>query len=192
MGQVEKSELMEFIEALVIAVALGLFIVIFIVQSFLVQGQSMEQTLTDGQRLFVDKLTYRFRDPQRGEIVVFKYPSNPSRKFIKRVIGIPGDVVAIRDNVLYLNGVPLEEDYIIGPTRGMYGAPTFGPQTVPEGCYFVLGDNRTNSDDSRYPDVGMVKRELIVGRAIISYWPPSRLGLIRIPEIFKEMEEKQQ
>jgi signal peptidase I len=175
----EKSELREYLEAFVIAVILALFIITFIAQSFVVQGRSMEPTLHNGQRLLVDKLTYRFRAPAAGEIVVFRYPADPRRKFIKRIIGLPGDEVMIRDTVVYVNGKPLEESYINGPTYG-----DWGPRKVPADRYFVLGDNRNNSDDSRFPDVGFVERRLLMGRAVASYWPVSSIGIIRVPESF--------
>lgn len=173
----DKSELREYIEALLIAIILALFIITFIAQSFVVQGRSMEPTLHNGQRLLVDKLTYRFRPPARGEIVVFRYPADPRRKFIKRVIGLPGEEVMIRDAIVYINGQPLQEPYINGPTYG-----DWGPRKVPENGYFVLGDNRNNSDDSRFPDVGFVPRKLLMGRAVFSYWPFSEVGIVQIPQ----------
>ncbi|NLJ24079.1 MAG: signal peptidase I [Firmicutes bacterium] len=175
----EKSELREYLEAFGIAIVLALFIITFIAQSFVVQGRSMEPTLHNGQRLLVDKLTYRFRPPAAGEIVVFRYPADPRRKFIKRIIGTPGDEVMIRDTVVYVNGKPLDEPYINAPTYG-----DWGPRKVPAGRYFVLGDNRNNSDDSRFPDVGFVDRSLLMGRAIASYWPVGTMGIIRVPESF--------
>lgn len=185
MGTV-KSEIREYLEALVIAVVLALFIITFIAQSFLVQGSSMVPTLHDGERLLVDKLTWRFRQPRRGEIVVFKYPSDPSRKFIKRIIGIPGDTILLKEGKVYVNGKLLEESYVNGPTFGAFYRD-WGPIEVKEGHYFVLGDNRTNSDDSRYEDVGLVARNLLVGRALLRYWPVSRVSIVQIPGIFAEL-----
>lgn len=172
----DKSELREYLEAFGIAIVLAVFIITFIAQSFLVQGASMEPTLHNGERLMVDKLTYRFRPPRRGEIIVFRYPTDPRRKFIKRIMGLPGDQVEVRRHQLYINGKVLEEPYINGPTYG-----DFGPIVVPEGAFFVLGDNRNNSDDSRFSDVGPVPRKLVVGRALVRYWPPLRVGLVRTP-----------
>lgn len=176
-----KSEIREYAEALAIAVVLALFIITFIAQSFLVQGSSMEPSLHNGERLLVDKLSYRFRQPDRGQIVVFKYPSDPRRKFIKRVVGVPGDDVEIRDTEVFLNGQKLQEVYINGPTYG-----DFGPVSVPAGHYFVLGDNRNNSDDSRFPDVGFVPRQNVVGRALVVYWPVTRVQLVEVPSIFAQ------
>lgn len=175
-----KSVLREYVEAIVVAVLLAGFIIAFIAQSFLVQGASMEPSLTHGERLLVDKVTYRFREPERGEIVVFRYPADRSRKFIKRVIGRPGDVIYIRGGRVFLNGTPLREDYILGPTYG-----DFPPMRVPPDHYFVLGDNRNNSDDSRFSDVGPVPRQLLVGRAIFVYWPLSEAGIVTPPSIFQ-------
>lgn len=179
-----KSEIREYVEALLIAVVLAGFIIAFVAQSFLVNGSSMEPTLSDGQRLLVDKITYRLRPPARGEIIVFHYPADPKRKFIKRVVGLPGDVVQIRGSRLFLNGEPVEEPYINGPIL-----ESFGPVRVPEGHVFVLGDNRNNSDDSRYPDVGPVPMELIVGVARVVYWPPNRIGLVRVPSAFAALDD---
>ena len=178
-----KARIREYVEALVIAGALAAFIITFVAQSFLVQGSSMEPTLVDGQRLLVDKITYRLREPRRGEIIVFHYPADPRRKFIKRVIGLPGDEVLIAGQRLILNGRPVEEPYVLGPMRGV-----FGPMTVPPGHVFVLGDNRNNSDDSRYPDVGPVPMELVVGLARLAYWPPGRVGLVRTPTVLASFD----
>lgn len=179
-----KSEIREYVESFAVAILLALFIIFFVAQSFLVQGVSMEPTLQDGERLLVDKVTYRLREPQRGEIVVFAYPKEPRRKFIKRIVGLPGDIVEIRDRTLYVNGQAIAEDYIRGP---MY--QPFGPVQVPQGSYFVLGDNRNNSEDSRFRDVGPVPRENIVGRALFVYWPLGKVGRIRIPEVFARLNE---
>lgn len=143
----------------------------------------MEPSLHDGERLLVDKVTYRFREPRRGEIVVFGYPKDPRRKFIKRIIGLPGDVVEIRNRQLYINGTPIQEEYIRGP---MY--QPFGPFTVPEGTVWVLGDNRNNSEDSRFADVGAVPMERIVGRALLIYWPLTEGGIIGVPEPLAQLE----
>ncbi len=182
-----KSEIREYLEALVIAVVLALFIITFIAQSFLVQGSSMVPTLQDGERLLVDKLTWRFREPKRGEVVVFKYPSDTRRKFIKRIIGVPGDQVLIKQGYVYVNGEKLEESYINGPTFGAIYRDS-GPVEVPQGRYFVLGDNRTNSDDSRYEDVGLVERKLLVGRALFRYWPLTEIGVMQVPKVLANLE----
>ncbi|KLU40621.1 MAG: signal peptidase I [Limnochordia bacterium] len=176
-----KSTIREYVEALVIAVVLALFIITFIAQSFLVQGSSMEPSLLDGQRLLVDKLTPRFVEPRRGDVVVFRYPANRRRKFIKRIVGLPGDEISIRNGFLYINGQRVEEPFVNGPTYGPYSSPGFGPVVVPEDSFFVLGDNRRNSDDSRYSDVGFVHRSDIVGVARFVYWPITQIQVLRLP-----------
>lgn len=181
MQDMAKSTIREYIEAFVIAVALALFIITFIAQSFLVQGSSMEPSLHDRQRLLVDKLSYRFVDPKRGEVVVFRYPADRRRKFIKRIVGLPGDEISIRNGFLYINGTRVEESFVNGPTYGPYSSPVFGPVVVPEESFFVMGDNRRNSDDSRYPDVGFVHRSDIVGVARFAYWPITQIQVLRIP-----------
>ncbi len=142
----------------------------------------MLPTLENGQRLLVDRLTYRFREPQRGDIVVFRYPANPSQHFIKRVIGVPGDEVYIARGTVFVNGVALQEDYINGP---MFTGRPFGPVVVEPGTYFVLGDNRNNSEDSRDRRVGLVPRQNIIGRAVWRYWPLSDMSVIKAPEFLQ-------
>lgn len=180
-----KSEIREYIEALLISVVLALLIITFVAQSFLVEGSSMEPSLHHGQRLMVEKISYRFGQPKRGEVVVFKYPGDRRRKFIKRVIGLPGDEILIKNGFLHINGVRMEEDFINGPTYGTYSAPSYGPVLVPNDHYFVLGDNRRNSDDSRYPDVGFVPKKEFVGRALFIYWPLTQIGMVKIPQVLK-------
>ncbi|MDI6870195.1 MAG: signal peptidase I [Bacillota bacterium] len=175
-GKVTKSVLQEYVEAVVLAAVLAAFIMTFIARSFFVEGYSMEPTLHHGERLLVDELTYRFRPPARGEIVVLRFPANPRMRFIKRVIGVPGDRIVIQGGRVILNGRPLEEGYIAEPARS-----DAGPYVVPPDSYFVLGDNRNNSQDSRFPTVGYVPRRLVVGRAILRYWPLTRVGLVRLP-----------
>lgn len=176
-GKTEKSALREWVEAIVGALILAAFIITFIAQSFIVDGISMMSTLEDGQRLLVDKLSYRFMEPKRGDVIVFKYPSNTKEEFIKRIIAVPGDNVWIIEGRLFVNGELITEDYIDETMeRG------FNPQIVPEGHYFVLGDNRNRSLDSRDSRVGFVPRDLIIGRAIWSYWPLNRIEIIQRPE----------
>lgn len=177
------SEFREYAQAFIVAVALAAFIIAFVAQSFLVQGSSMEPSLSEGQRLLVDKLTYRWRSPERGEIIVFNYPADPRRKFIKRVIGLPGDEVMIVGHRLILNGEPLSEPYIRGPIFS-----SFGPMTVPDGHVFVLGDNRNNSDDSRFPDVGPIAFDEIVGVARVVYWPLQGMEVLRAPSALASMK----
>ncbi len=179
-----KSEIREYVEAFILAVILALFIITFIAQSFRVDGSSMEPTLHNSQRLIVDKISYRFNQPHVGDILVFRYPTDMKRMFIKRIIGVPGDDILIKDGTVYRNGQPLVENYINGPTHGAF-TRNYGPIVVPEDSYFVLGDNRLNSDDSRYPDVGFVPKENIIGRAIFIYWPLNTVGVLKIPSVLR-------
>lgn len=155
------------------AVVLAAIIVLFVARAFTVDGPSMQPTLHTGERLLIDKVTYRLRDPHRGDVVVFRYPSDPRQYYIKRVVGLPGDEIRITGGLLHINGTAIHEEYTIGPIFGEYG-----PYTVPDGRYFVLGDNRNNSEDSRSHRVGAVPRDLIIGRALVRYWPLPRTGII--------------
>ncbi|MFW5996366.1 MAG: signal peptidase I [Halanaerobiaceae bacterium] len=164
----------EFFQSLLIAAVLALFIMTFVAQSFVVDGRSMDPTLIDGERLFVNKFIYRFHPPERGDIIVFSPNGSPGRKYIKRVIGLPGETVTIRNGVTYIDGNPLQEDYLDADMRGSYG-----PYKVPEESVFVLGDNRNHSADSRQQNsVGFVDYEQISGRAFWVYWPLTKMRII--------------
>lgn len=163
------EEIKDWVVSIAIAVVLAFFIRYFIVELYLVDGPSMRPTLQSAERLVVNKFIYRFRPPERGEILVFRYPRDPSRDFIKRVIAIPGDTIEIRDGRVYVNAVLLHEPYILSRTRGNYPLAT-----VPEGHIFVMGDNRNNSEDSRFADVGFVPFDLIKGKAMLVFWPVSQ------------------
>ncbi len=165
-----KGIIREYLECGAIAVVLAVLIITFVAQSFVVEGSSMEPSLHHGQRLLVNKFVYRFGPPDVGDVVVFRYPGNPSEDFIKRVVAVGGSEVEISQGHLYLDGEPLEEPYIKEPPAG-----EFGPVEVPEDKIFVLGDNRNNSKDSRYPDVGFLQKDEIVGRAVFIYWPPDEM-----------------
>ncbi|MFS8581340.1 MAG: signal peptidase I [Limnochordales bacterium] len=173
-----KSPLREYVETLIGAAVLAVLIMTFVARTFTVDGPSMMPTLQDGQRLLVDRLTYRFKEPQRGDVIVFRYPANPRQHFIKRIIGVPGDEIFIAGGTVFVNGVALQEDYINGP---MFTGRPFGPVIVQPGTYFVLGDNRNNSEDSRDRRVGLVPRENIVGRAVWRYWPLADMAVCRAP-----------
>ena len=163
-----SEEIKDWVISIAIAVALALFIRYFIVELYLVEGPSMRPTLVHSERLVVNKFIYYFRTPLRGEILVFRYPRDPSRDFIKRVIGVPGDTMEVREGQVYRNGELLKEPYILEMTRGSFPATK-----VPEGHLFVMGDNRNNSEDSRSRAVGFVPNEMVKGKAILVFWPPS-------------------
>ncbi len=160
------EEIKDWVVAILIALVLSFIIRYFIVELYLVDGPSMRPTLQSAERLVVNKFIYRFRPPERGEILVFRYPKDPSRDFIKRVIAIPGDTIEIKDGRVFVNQQLMNEPYILSKTRGDYPLTT-----VPEGHIFVMGDNRNNSEDSRFADVGFVPYNLIKGKAVLVFWP---------------------
>ena len=162
------EEIKDWVVSIVIAVALAMFIRTFIVELYVVDGPSMRPTLESEERLVVNKFIYRLRPPEKGEVLVFQYPRDPSRDFIKRVIATPGDTIEIREGRVLVNDQLLTEDYILEKTRSEYPK-----STVPEGRIFVMGDNRNNSEDSRFADVGFVPYDLIKGKAMIVFWPIS-------------------
>ena len=162
------SEIKDWVISIVVAVALAMFIRTFIVELYVVDGPSMRPTLESSERLVVNKFIYRFRAPEKGEILVFQYPRDPSRDFIKRVIATPGDTIEIREGRVLVNDQILVEDYILEKTRSEYPK-----MTAPEGHIFVMGDNRNNSEDSRFADVGFVPYDLIKGKAVMVFWPLS-------------------
>lgn len=141
-----------------------------------VSGQSMQPTLHDGDNLLVDKLTYRFRDPKRYEIVVFPYKYEEDTYYIKRIIGLPGETVQIIDGYVYINGKKMEKDY--GAEVMQDAGIAEEPITLGKDEYFVLGDNRNHSSDSRVPNVGVLKRKDLMGRAWIRIWPFDSIGVI--------------
>jgi len=184
-----KSTLREYFESIVIAVILALFIRTFVVQAFKIPTGSMENNLLVGDHLLVNKFVFgpygssleRKLLPEtsikRGDVVVFKFPKEPERDFIKRVIGLPGEVVELRQKRVYINGRPLDEPYVhfMLPPRSEgqeFAAPDvrdqFGPVTVPDGQLFVMGDNRDNSEDSRY--WGTLPMDYVKGKALMVYW----------------------
>lgn len=146
----------------------------FVMEGFEIEGSSMEPTLADNERLFVLKFIYRFDDVERGDVVVFLYPEDVSRRFIKRVIGLPGDTVEVRNGKVRVNGRVLQETYVdkhyIRPNENIQ------KETVPEHCYYVLGDHRSVSSDSR--NGWFVPRENIIGKAVLRFWPVTKFGTI--------------
>jgi len=162
-----KASLREVLLTLLLALCIVLAVQVTL-ESCQVEGYSMENSLSDGQRLLVIKVNYWFGDPQRGDVIIFHSPQEPNRNLIKRVIALPGEWVEIKGGKVYITDTdgdtfPLDEPYITG-TNEPY------PRTqVPEGCYFVLGDNRNHSSDSR--KWGMLPRENIIGKAWLCYWP---------------------
>ena len=166
-------ELKSWLRDILFAFAIAIFIVIFVVQPVKVEGTSMQPQLVDQERIFVNRFIYRFTDVCRGDVVVFWYPRDRSKSFIKRVLGIPGDELEIRNGTVYINGSEIPEPYLESDFRDH---KSFHKVIIPPGQYFVLGDHRNSSNDSR--SWGFVDRRLIYGKAIFSYWPVSRVGLV--------------
>ena len=186
-----KSTAREYFESICVAVILALFVRTFVVQAFKIPTGSMENNLLIGDHLLVNKYVYGptgswlerallpVGDIRRGDVVVFKYPEEPERDFIKRVIGLPGETLEVREKRVYINGTRLDEPYVHylePPSSPAPGAETtsfdlrerYGPVTVPPGHYFMMGDNRDNSQDSRY--WGFLPRGYVKGRALVIYW----------------------
>ncbi|MCF4114021.1 MULTISPECIES: signal peptidase I [Dethiosulfovibrio] len=161
----------ETIETILWAVVLALVIRTFVVQAFWIPSGSMIPTLLPGDRVLVCKFWYALQEPERGQIFVFKYPVDPKRDFVKRIIGLPGDRVAIRQGEVFINGKPIEEPYI-----GFPDAYIMDEVKVPEDHYFAMGDNRPNSQDSRF--WGFVPEDNIRGPVFLRYWPIKRIGLV--------------
>jgi signal peptidase I len=153
----------------------------FVVEPFYIPSPSMVPTLEIGDRVLVNKFVYRFSDPQRGDIIVFRSVAEGGVDLIKRVVGLPGDKVELRHGQVFLNGQRQNEPYVVNKpcVSGRPKTCSYGPVTVPEGHYFVMGDNRANSEDSRF--IGPVPKKTIVGEAFLRLWPPGRVGLLEEP-----------
>lgn len=190
----EKTIFREYLEAIIVALVLALFIRTFVVQAFKIPSGSMENTLLIGDHILVNKFSYGiripnripfskvklFKDirffeemPERGDTIVFEYPKDKTRDFIKRVIGLPGEVLEVKAQKIYINNKPIEEQYAIHrdpymEERPFYPRDNYGPVFIPEGQLFVMGDNRENSQDSRYWN--FLDFKLVKGKAFIIYW----------------------
>ncbi len=202
-GKLNKffKELREWMNAGLWAVVIAFFVMSFIIQAFRIPSGSMEDTLRIGDHLFVKKFTYgirnpldwesrflRFREPERGDIIVFNYPEDTSLDYIKRLIALPGEEIRIEDKQVFINGEPLDEPYVVHRDPNIYpdapyvpshnrGRDNYGPKIIPEGKYFMMGDNRDFSSDSR--NWGPLHFRYIKGEALVRYWPPTRIGAVR-------------
>ncbi len=167
---------LSWLRDLMLSVVLAIIVILFLYQPVKVDGTSMMPGLVDQERIFINKFVYRFglADVSRGETVVFWFPQDPSKSYIKRVIGVPGDTVEVLDGTVYLNGQPLTEPYVPDEYRDHASAPR---HTLTSDEYFVLGDHRSSSNDSR--TWGTVPRRYIYGKAVFVYWPLDRLGAVR-------------
>ncbi|MGA1988434.1 MAG: signal peptidase I [Candidatus Sulfotelmatobacter sp.] len=163
-----------WVRDLIISLAISAFVIIFLYQPVKVEGVSMMPSLEDQERIFVNKFVYRLEPIERGDIVVFRYPRDPSKSYIKRVIGIAGDHIRIDGGQVYVNDEALGEDYV---PPAYTDSRSYPETTVPEHHYFVLGDHRSMSSDSR--EFGPVSQSLIYGKAVFGYWPMDKLGRVR-------------
>lgn len=167
-GKNFKKELFDILKTVIIAVIVAFFITNFVIVNAVVPTGSMKNTIMPQDRLIAFRLSYLFSEPQRGDIIVFKAPDDESTLYVKRIIGLPGETVNIVDGKVYINDSlePLEDSYIMEPMEG-----SFGPYTVPQNSYFMMGDNRNDSQDSRYWEHTFLPEENILGKVIIKYYP---------------------
>jgi len=175
---------LDILQVVVFAVAIFLFVYLLLLQPHKIKGSSMFPNFADGEFLLTDKVTYRFGEPKRGDVVVFKAPPNDREEFIKRIIGLPNDKIFVKEGKVYLNGQMLNEAYLeetvyTGPGRFLTESVTV---EVPEGSYFVLGDNRPYSSASRA--WGFIERGKITGRAWLIYWPINKAGMINYEGLY--------
>lgn len=162
------KELLEYLKMIIFVVIFVLVVNNFLIINAKIPSESMENTIMTGDRIFGNRLAYVLGDPERYDIVIFRYPDDESQLFIKRVIGLPGETVEIIDGKVYIDGsdTPLDDSFTPEIPTGSYG-----PYTVPEGCYFMLGDNRNNSKDSRFWQNPYVEKDKILGKAVLKYFP---------------------
>jgi signal peptidase I len=175
--QLLRHEIRVWTRDLLIAIGLALVIIVFLYQPVKVEGTSMAPLLSDQERIFINKFVYRFEDIHRGDVVVFWYPLDHTKSFIKRVVGLPGETVEIRHGVLYVNGKTVPEPYVPPQYEDL---SDFGPVRVPKESFFVLGDHRISSNDSRV--FGPVSSRYIYGRAVFAYWPVDHFGSLETTE----------
>lgn len=171
-----KKDLIELIKSVIIAAIAAFLIVTFVFRPVAVDGISMFPTLHSADRLIIEKVTYYFRKPIVGDIVVFNYPANPKEQFIKRVIAVGGDKLKINDHKVYVNGKPLVEPYIFEKMNAIIDQNYENEIIIPKGTIFVMGDNRNDSRDSRYSDVGFVDLKQLIGKTFIRIFPFNKIG----------------
>lgn len=170
--------LFDLFQTFVIALAIFVVIYQFAAQPHQVRGASMEPNFENREYILTNKISYRFGDPQRGDVIVFHFPQNPELDYIKRILALPNEQISLQDGKIFINGNPLPESYLpVGTKTSGHSALQEGERlTLGPVQYFVLGDNRSRSSDSR--EWGAVPRENIIGKAFFRYWPPSRIGLV--------------
>ena len=169
------KELWDYAKIIIVVFVIAFLLGQFVYINARVPSGSMEQTIMTGDRVFGNRLAYKTKDPERFDIVIFKYPDDPSQLFVKRVIGLPGETVNIVDGKVYINDSeePLDDSFCPETPQG-----SFGPYEVPEGCYFMLGDNRNHSMDSRYWMNTFVEKDAIEAEVAIRYWPLNKIGTV--------------
>jgi signal peptidase I len=172
-----RNEIRIWTRDLLIAIGLALVIIVFLYQPVKVEGTSMAPLLSDQERIFINKFVYRFEPIERGDVVVFWYPLDRSKSFIKRVVGLPGEKIEIRQGIVYVNGHAIPEPYVPPQYEDL---SDFGPIRVPKNSYFVMGDHRISSNDSRM--FGPVANKYIYGRAVFAYWPVDHFGSLYTTE----------
>jgi len=174
-----KKEIWEWIETIALALALAFLVRTFIVAAFKIPTGSMRPTLLEGDKIFVNKFIYRFTLPHRGDVIVFKYPLEPKKDFVKRLIGFSDESVEIKDGKILINGKEVDEQKIL--SRRYYNRGPYGEEgqkvKIPPNSFYALGDNSANSRDSR--EWGFVPKKNLVGKAFVIWWPPKRIGLIK-------------
>lgn len=165
---------LKWLREMVISLAISVFIIVFLYQPVKVEGTSMMPGLADQERIFINKYAYRLGAIERGDVVVFRYPGDPSKNYIKRIVGVPGDRIEVLRGAVVVNGSRLQEPYVPVKFRD---ERSMDEVIVPAGSYFVLGDHRNLSSDSR--DFGVVGRDAIFGKAVFAYWPGAMVGKLR-------------
>jgi signal peptidase I len=170
----QKGNLVAWMRDVVVSLAVSVFIIVFVYQPVKVEGTSMMPGLDDQERIFINKFVYNWESVERGDVVVFRYPNDPRKSYIKRVVGVAGDHVKIDDGRVYVNGNLLDEPYVLNNFRDDRSCPEI---IVPPHSYFVLGDHRNLSSDSR--DFGSIPERTIYGKAVFVYWPMDKVGKLR-------------
>ncbi len=170
-----RATTISWLRDLCISVVIAIVVILFLYQPVKVEGTSMMPSLIDQERIFINKFVYRFGFSQisRGDMVVFWFPGDPTKSYIKRVIGVPGDTVEVNDGIVFVNSEPLAESYVPREYRDHISMPR---RVIPQDQFFVLGDHRSSSNDSR--TWGMVPRHFIYGKAVFVYWPLDRIGVL--------------
>ncbi|OGG24583.1 signal peptidase I [Candidatus Gottesmanbacteria bacterium RIFCSPLOWO2_01_FULL_43_11b] len=171
----------DFLQSIVVVMAIMVMIYLFVMSPQEIKGASMEPSFINGEYILTNKILYKIKDPKRGEVVIFKSPGNPEIDYIKRIIGLPGDTVMLRNDTMYVNDSEVEEPYL-SPDITIFGGSYLTEDqeiVVPEGEYFVMGDNRPHSADSR--EFGTVPKEDFIGKAFLRYWPFSKFGVVPQP-----------